>query len=70
MVHSPGEGRDKQKSRRMSGRMSFLQGDVIMRETTIAAVRDLKERLLAQRQRCAECAMDVCDLEVPACRVI
>ncbi len=54
----------------MSGRMSFLQGDVIMRETTIAAVRDLKERLRAQRQRCAECAMDVCDLEVPACRVI
>jgi hypothetical protein len=39
-----------------------------MREIMIAAVRDLKERLLAQRQRCAECAMDVCDLEVPACR--
>jgi len=35
-----------------------------------AAVRELKERLLAQRQRCAECAMDFCDLEVPACRVI
>jgi hypothetical protein len=39
-----------------------------MIENTIAAVRDLKERLLAQKQRCAECAMDVCDLEVPACR--
>jgi len=70
MVHSAGEGRDKRKGGRMSSRMSFLQGDVIMRETTIAAIRDLKERLLAQRQRCAECAMDVCDMEVPACRVI
>jgi len=29
-----------------------------MREIMIAAVRDLKERLLTQRQRCAECAMD------------
>ena len=54
----------------MSCRMSFLQGDVIMREIMIAAVRDLKERLLAQRQRCSECEMEVCDLEVPACRVI
>jgi hypothetical protein len=41
-----------------------------MREIMIAAVRDLKERLLAQKQRCGECAMDVCDLELPACRVI
>jgi hypothetical protein len=41
-----------------------------MREIMIAAVRDLKERLLVQRQRCAECTMNVCDLEVPACRVI
>jgi hypothetical protein len=70
MVHSAGKGGDKRKGNRMSCRMSFLQGDVIMRETIIAAVRDLKERLLAQRQRCAECTMDICDLEVPSCRVI
>jgi len=43
---------------------------VIMREIMIAAVRDLKERMLTRRQRCAECTMNVCDLEVPACRVI
>ena len=41
-----------------------------MRELMIAAVRDLKERMLVQRQRCAECSVNVCDLEVPACRVI
>ena len=50
--------------------MSFLQGDISMTEIMIAAVRDLKERLLVQKQRCAECAMNACDLEVPACRVI
>jgi hypothetical protein len=70
MVHSAGEGGDKRKGRRVSGRMSFLQGDVIMRRIMRAAIRDLKERLLAQRQRCAKCSMNVCDLEVPACKVI
>jgi hypothetical protein len=40
-----------------------------MREIMIAAVRDLKEQLLAQRQRCAKCSMNICDLEVPTCRV-
>ncbi|CAG0985604.1 hypothetical protein METP3_02336 [Methanosarcinales archaeon] len=70
MVHSAGEGRNKRKGRRVSGKLSFLQGEVIMREIMIAAVRDLKEHLLAQRQRCAKCSMNVCDLEVPACRVI
>jgi hypothetical protein len=39
-----------------------------MREIMIAAVRDLKEQLLAQRQRCAKCSMNICDLEVPTCR--
>jgi hypothetical protein len=43
---------------------------VLSHRQEVTAVSDLKERLLGQRQRCAACAMDVCDLEVPACRVI